>query len=158
MTDYPAAAFAPGQTIARTFSRANGGPGVFIHTIVPRGVPGYLTAFNRSLVPVPKTVLSSHRNFTSAFKRFKEDWVITTPTKAVSGTLFDVTNVIVANATVKLVRQMDDAVIAVGITDSAGHYFFLRDAADPYAYYVIAFTAATSPQVHGVSDRGIVPS
>lgn len=86
------------------------------------------------------------------------DFPIYSPLKNVSGTIYQPGGSVVAGATVKLVRQTDDLVCQVGVTDAGGHYFFQRDAGDTFTYYVVAYTGATSPQIHGTSDRGVVPA
>lgn len=84
------------------------------------------------------------------------DFPIFTPSKSMSGTVY-ISGAAAIGATVKLFRQADDALIATGVTDSAGHYLFVRDANDIYSYYVLAYLG-TSPQTHGVSDRGSIPA
>lgn len=87
-----------------------------------------------------------------------KDFPVSTPSKHVSGTVYGLGAVPTPNATVKLFRQLDDFLCRVSTTDAAGHYLFVRDEDDPYAYYVMAYTASISPQFHGTSDRGVVPA
>jgi len=104
------------------------------------------------------TPLAHHTSHVRLSSNQAHDLPIFSPTKNISGTIYQPGGSVVPGATVKLVRQFDDLVCQVGVTDSGGHYFFLRDAGDTFAYYVIAYTSATSPQVHGTSDRGVVPA
>lgn len=114
-------------------------------------------AYSVSSPLLPKQVRSVTQQFPVLSSINPGDLVVFTPTKNVSGTIYDVAGVPVANATVKLIRQYDDRVVQLGVTNAQGQYFFLRDAADSLAYYVIAYTNAVSPQVHGISDRGVTP-
>lgn len=83
---------------------------------------------------------------------------IVSPTKAISGTVLLAGGAPAAGATVMLIRQNDDQLLATATTDVNGHYLFERDVNDTSAYYVTCFTSATTPQVHGVSSRGRVPA
>lgn len=80
------------------------------------------------------------------------------PSKTISGTVYTLSGAPASGATVKLFRQSDDRMVQTGVTDGSGHYLFVRDTGDLYTYYVLAYTSATSPQIHGVSDRGGVPA
>jgi hypothetical protein len=84
------------------------------------------------------------------------DVPLVTPTKNISGTVYTLGGAPAAGATVKMFRQVDDELVATATTDGAGHYLFVRDIDDTLAYYVLAYQGS-SPQYHGVSDRGSVP-
>lgn len=86
------------------------------------------------------------------------DWPIQAPTKAISGTVYAPGAIAVAGAIVKLIRQIDDYVVAQQAADISGHYVFLRDADDPYAYYTVGYAPSGTPQKHGTSDRDRVPA
>lgn len=86
------------------------------------------------------------------------DWPITTPTKSIAGTVRNhETGAVVAGATVTLIRDSDGLICDTTTTDVAGAYTFPRDTADPYSYHVEVFVAG-SPQTHGISDNGLLPS
>lgn len=86
------------------------------------------------------------------------DWPLNTPTKAIAGVTRNAAGAVVTSATVKLVRQSDDVRVAT-VTSNAttGAYSFTRGGDDPNSYFVLAYRADT-PEVHGVSDRGLVPA
>lgn len=86
------------------------------------------------------------------------DWDFTPATKTISGTIYDTTSVGVSGATVVLIREADGVSVASTTTDGAGNYSFTRGGDDPHTYHVEAYTSATSPQVHGMSDRGATPA
>lgn len=86
------------------------------------------------------------------------DWPQVVQTKSIAGTIYDASGNPVVGGTVDLVRQTDDVIVATSTTDGSGHYNFVRDADDLFTYYVLSWTSATTPQVHGMSDRGLVPS
>lgn len=105
------------------------------------------------------TPLSRKTSFAKVQSSIPHDIPTLVPTKAISGTIYTATGTTApAGTTVKLFRQMDDFLCKTGVTDAAGHYMFIRDANDIFTYYVLAYTAATTPQVHGVSDRGAIPA
>jgi hypothetical protein len=79
------------------------------------------------------------------------DWPLSTPTHEVRGVTYDGDGDIVSGALVKLFRADDDVLIAETTSDIDGSFSFVRDAADPYEYYVLSRTGV-SPQIHGVSD------
>lgn len=86
------------------------------------------------------------------------DWPLNPPTKAITGVTRDTTGAVIGGATVRLIRQVDDVKVATVTSDPVtGVYGFARGTDDPYAYYVIAFKDGV-PEVHGVSDRGLVPA
>lgn len=87
----------------------------------------------------------------------QQDWVVQVATKNISGTVYAVTGLPVAGATVKLFREADDRLCQTQTSDGSGHYLFVRDETDTHSYYVVAYTPGATPQVHGVSDRGGVP-
>lgn len=80
------------------------------------------------------------------------------PVKAITGHVYDVAKNPVQGATVRLFRQWDDFFVASTTTDVNGLYAFARDAMDPWTYYVVAYTTAGGKQVHGTSERDIVPA
>lgn len=81
------------------------------------------------------------------------------PTKTISGRVFDRNKNLVSGATVLLLRTSDNQYVAQMTTGSSGTYVFLRDAADPFTYYTVAYSlAGGTTQVHGTSDRGMVPA
>ncbi len=126
-------------------------------SVVSRNSPG-LTSGPADFSLVSRTLRTAHP--TLAHQKSWRDWpvVAQSATVAISGTVFTSGPIPSPGTTVKLVRQADDQVVATALTDANGHYFFERDVDDPYTYYVIGYTAATSPQVHGLSDRGQVPA
>lgn len=63
---------------------------------------------------------------------------------------------ILSGATVKIFRQSSDAKVADLTSDGAGQYEYLTDSTDTNTHYVYAFKAGP-PEVHGASDRGLVP-
>lgn len=86
------------------------------------------------------------------------DWVGPSQSKTITGKVFTIGGNPSAGTVVKLMRQADDQLIASSITDVNGLYSFTRAADDPLTYYVIGYNDATSPQVHGTSDRNRVPA
>lgn len=87
------------------------------------------------------------------------DWPVTTPTKAVAGTvLHHETGAAVVGATVRLYRVSDGKLVQSTTSGADGAYSFSRDADDPYTYFVSADDSASGTQVHGLSDRGLVPA
>jgi len=86
------------------------------------------------------------------------DYPITTPTKAIAGITRNAAGAALGSCTVRLVRQSDNVTVASATSNaSTGAYSFVRDAADPNVYFVIAFLTG-APEVHGVTDRGLVPA
>lgn len=80
-------------------------------------------------------------------------------TKAISGKIYDANGAPVQGATVVLFRQSDDYRCKTTVTDATGLYSFPRLTTDVQAYYTVAYTlAGGSYQIHGVSDRDLVPS
>jgi hypothetical protein len=61
-------------------------------------------------------------------------------------------------ATVRLIRDSDGLLCATGSTGPGGLYTFLRGSTDPNTYHVTADYDDAGTQVHGISDRGLVPS
>lgn len=85
------------------------------------------------------------------------DWAIRQGTKTISGVIYGPGGSVVSGATVQLIREADNRVVATTTTNGAGQYSFVRDVDDPFTYQTKAFTAANAPQIHGVSDRGLAP-
>lgn len=108
------------------------------------------------LVDANARTTRTRRSITTNFPA--KDVPIFDASKNISGTIYTIGGAAAAGATVKLFRQVDDLLCKVGVTDVGGHYVFSRDSDDVFAYYVLAYTNATSPQVHGVSDRGAIPA
>ena len=79
------------------------------------------------------------------------------PPMHIAGVVYDTTGVGVGGATVKLFRQADDFMCQTTTSAGDGTYSFDRDPYDPYNYYVVAYTTVVSTQIHGTSDRGLVP-
>lgn len=87
------------------------------------------------------------------------DYPVTTPTKAIAGTVIHhETAVPVVGATVRLYRVSDDLMCQTTTSAAGGAYSFVRDAADPNTYYTTATYLDGATQVHGISDRGLVPA
>lgn len=79
--------------------------------------------------------------------------------KQITGHVRDVNNVAIQGATVELFRQRDNMFISRKTTDAAGAYAFSRRSDDVEQYYTVAYSiAGGAVQVHGVSDRGLVPA
>lgn len=87
----------------------------------------------------------------------QQDVPVVLATKAISGRIYTLSGVPSPDTTVKLFRQADDFYCQRTRTDANGFYVFQRDETDAFEYYVVAYTDALFPQVHGVSDRGKVP-
>jgi hypothetical protein len=89
-----------------------------------------------------------------------EDFPVVDPSRSIRGFVYDheseAPGTVIPGATVRLFRTQDDALCQVTTTDSAGYYEFARDASDPYTYYVTVQVDGPT-QVHGISDRGILP-
>ncbi len=94
---------------------------------------------------------------TATAATFRWDWPLRDPSKAIEDYIYDAAGDEVPGATVVLVRQADDQVVATTTSDGTGYYSFMRDADDPHIYYVMAYLAG-APQTHGTSDRGLVPA
>jgi hypothetical protein len=60
-------------------------------------------------------------------------------------------------ATVKVFNQTSDAKATEFTSAADGRYSWLRDSTDTNTYYVLAYKTGT-PEIHGVSDRGLVPA
>lgn len=116
----------------------------------------------RTITQVPTSLTTATRTRTTTRSTLVQtnqgDFPIYEATKTISGTIYTLSGAPASGATVKLVRQVDDKVVQVGVSNALGQYVFIRDSQDTYAYYVIGYTSATSPQIHGVSDRGGVPA
>lgn len=110
---------------------------------------GATTDRPRATVVVTNTQFTEQKTFT--------DWPLRTLNKSVSGTVYGPDRIISPGARVKLFRQADDELVATQIATQQATYVFLRDKDDPYAYYVVAYSEDSTPQIHGVSDRGSLP-
>jgi len=82
--------------------------------------------------------------------------------RRIAGVARDTAGTPVAGALVKLVRQADDRVVRSMTTPAGGAYSFDRDildvaGRDGVGYYVISYVDGSAPQIHGVSDRGLLP-
>lgn len=87
------------------------------------------------------------------------DIPLSNPTKSISGHVYDTSGTAVVGATVILCRQYDGVGVRTTTSGAAGVYSFPRDTRDTYAYFVVAFSVSGgSTQVHGTSNRGLVPS
>ena len=76
------------------------------------------------------------------------DWDVQSGSKAVSEIIYSPAGPAVPGATVWLVRETDKQVVATCTTDGSGTYTFIRDANDPFTYWVLAYDA-TTPTNHG---------
>lgn len=86
------------------------------------------------------------------------DWPLNEPTKSISGVTRSSAGGVVESAIVKLFRQSDDLLVATTTSDSTtGAYSFERGADDPHSYFVLAYREG-APEIHGVTDRGLVPA
>lgn len=82
-----------------------------------------------------------------------------TTLKQVTGHVRDVNGAAIQGATVDMFRQRDNMPIGRTTTDVAGAYIFRRRSDDLEQYYTVAYSiAGGNVQVHGVSDRGLVPA
>lgn len=81
-----------------------------------------------------------------------------TPYKTISGRVYDTNGASVPGATVMLFRQSDNFMCATTISGGLGVYVFQRRSDDTNTYYTVAYSiAGGSTQIHGASDRGMVP-
>ena len=79
--------------------------------------------------------------------------------KQISGHVYDVNGAPIPSANVDLFRQRDNMWIETRQTSADGTYTFPRRSDDTEAYYTVAYSVAGGAvQVHGVSDRGLVPA
>lgn len=79
--------------------------------------------------------------------------------KHIFGKVYDRYDAIVPGATVLLIRQFDNLLIATQTTNAEGAYVFNRRSDDTDEYYTVAYSiAGGTTQIHGTSDRGMVPS
>lgn len=86
------------------------------------------------------------------------DWPVThVPTLLVAGTIYDHLGAPVSGATVKLFRVRDDFMCQETTSAADGSYAFVRDNTDPNTYYVVAYAVAGVTQIHGTSDRDLIP-
>lgn len=78
--------------------------------------------------------------------------------KAISGNvLHHETGAPIVGATVRLIRDSDGFLCTSGASAAGGAYSFPRGSTDPNTYHVTADYLDAGTQVHGVSDRGLVP-
>lgn len=109
---------------------------------------------SRSASPSVLAPLTLTRPATSAGS-FVTDYLPFYLTKTVSGYVYDSGGATVSGATVLLFRQIDNFYCNQTTSDGSGYYSFQRDNSDTNDYYIIAFTTTL---IHGISDRGNVPS
>lgn len=82
-----------------------------------------------------------------------------TATKTIAGYVYDVKGLTVSGATVVLYNQAGNFPCKVVTSDTSGHYSFTRDASDTNTYFVLAYSVVGgTTQIHGTSNRGLVPS
>lgn len=103
----------------------------------------------------PRVRKFSQRTYNSPFPHDIEP---ITASKAISGTIYTLSGQPASGAIVLLIRESDNFLCKTGVTDALGHYVFPRDESDANTYFVIGYTNALFPQVHGMSDRGLIPS
>lgn len=117
---------------------------------LPTVHPGYTKpVVGRGQVPV---VTPYRRDYSGV------DMPVVLGTRQISGHVYNSTGAAVSGATVKLVREFDDFEVASTTTDGSGAYTFTRDSRDVFTYYVIAYSVTGgSTQIHGTSDRDLVP-
>lgn len=77
--------------------------------------------------------------------------------KSISGHVYDTNHSPKVGVVVLLFRQADNYFIAQTVTSAQGIYSFLRRNDDTNTYFTIAYITVGT-QVHGVSDRGLVPA
>lgn len=103
-------------------------------------------------------ILSARYDMSTAPPGADPDYPVVTATKAIAGVVRNhETGATVEGVTVRLFRTSDELLCQVTTTAADGSYSFVRDAADPYLYYVTAQHDAGGGQVHGISDRGVAP-
>lgn len=77
-------------------------------------------------------------------------------TKAIAGVVYDATGTVrQAGATCRLLRDSDEFLCGTVTTGADGSYSFVRGNADPNTYHVEVYVGSA---LHGLSDRGLVPS
>lgn len=87
------------------------------------------------------------------------DRPLANPTKSISGHVYDTAGAAVVGATVVLFRQSDNFPCKVTTSGPGGVYAFPRRSDDAAVYFTIAYSIASgATQVHGTSDRGLVPA
>jgi hypothetical protein len=114
-----------------------------------------------ALVLAASQVLASRQVRNQAVTVLGGDYgtTISGATKAISGHVYDTNGAPVVGATVDLYRQVDARKVATTTSAVGGTYSFIRDATDPYLYFTVAYSlAGGSTQVHGTSNRGMVPA
>lgn len=86
------------------------------------------------------------------------DWPVNVPTRVIAGVVrHHETGALVEAATIRLFRTTDDAICQTTLSAANGSYSFSRDRDDPYDYYVTAQYLDSGVQVHGITDRGLIP-
>lgn len=86
------------------------------------------------------------------------DYPVTNPTKQIAGNVIHhETGDPIEGATLRLFREADDMRVQIATSGPGGAYSFVRDQDDPNSYYVIAEYNDAGTQVHGVTDRGLIP-
>lgn len=88
-----------------------------------------------------------------------DDPLSTATLLAISGHVYDSNAAPVVGATVVLYRQIDNLAVATTASGVGGAYSFPRRNDDTRSYYTVAYSlAGGSTQVHGTSNRGLVPA
>lgn len=94
-----------------------------------------------------------------AFQPGESDFTVSQPGKTISGHVYTASGGPVAGATVVLFRQRDNYLSATTTSNASGIYTFQRDRRDTEIYYAVAYSLVNgATQIHGVSNRGLVPS
>lgn len=87
------------------------------------------------------------------------DWPVVNPTRQIAGTVIHhETGADVPGATIRMFRDFDGHFCQETTSGAGGDYVILRDEDDPYTYFVAAQYEDGGVQVHGVSDRGLIPT
>lgn len=93
-----------------------------------------------------------------AFQPGESDFTVSQFGRSISGHVYDANGVAVQGATVALFRQRDNYMCATTTSLANGIYTFQRDRRDPEIYYTLAYSLSGGVvQIHGVSNRGLVP-
>lgn len=89
------------------------------------------------------------------------DYPAAYPERTVAGVVYDALGADragVEGATVLLIRQSDNVTVAQQFSGPGGYYLFYRGRDDPNRYFVVAYSIlGGTTQVHGTSDRNLVP-
>lgn len=89
------------------------------------------------------------------------DYPVNFPTKTIAGTVYDHETglPLTVVSTVKLYRDSDDKMVTSTISSAVnGSFSFTRDRYDPNTYHYTSEYMSGGTQVHGISDRGLVPA